>query len=155
MSLADSLKQSRKGLEFSMNKYLKEFLHRGLIFGGFGPIILGIIYAITQSHTENFSLSGIQVLVAIVSIYIVAFVQAGATVFNQIESFSVPKSIFCHLSLIYIAYIACYLVNSWIPFDLKVILIFTAIFVAVFFAIWIIVFVSIKLASRKLNAKIR
>ena len=27
-----------------MNKYLKEFLKRGLMFGGFGPIVLGVIY---------------------------------------------------------------------------------------------------------------
>ena len=31
-----------------MNKYLKEFFHRGLIFGGFGPIILGIVFAILK-----------------------------------------------------------------------------------------------------------
>ena len=26
-----------------MNKYVREFLHRGLMFGGFGPIVFGII----------------------------------------------------------------------------------------------------------------
>ena len=29
-----------------MNKYLKEFLHRGLIFGGFGPLVAGIVFLI-------------------------------------------------------------------------------------------------------------
>ncbi|MBP3939240.1 MAG: DUF3021 domain-containing protein [Clostridia bacterium] len=138
-----------------MNRYLKNFLHRGLIFGGFGPIILGIIYAILEGTVEDFSLNGTQVLIAIVSVYILAFVQAGASVFNQIESFSVPKSIFCHLSLIYAAYVLCYLANNWIPFNPNVLLIFTAIFLVVYFAVWIIVYASLKTASKKLNAKLR
>lgn len=138
-----------------MNRYLKNFLHRGLIFGGFGPIILGIIYAILEGTVEDFSLNGTQVLIAIVSVYILAFVQAGASIFNQIESFSIPKSLFCHLSLIYAAYVICYLVNNWIPFSPDVLLIFTAIFLAVYFAVWIIVYASLKTASKKLNAKLR
>lgn len=138
-----------------MNRYLKNFLHRGLIFGGFGPIILGIIYAILEGTVEDFSLNGTQVLIAIVSVYILAFVQAGASVFNQIESFSIPKSLFCHLSLIYAAYVICYLVNNWIPFSPDVLLIFTAIFLVVYFAVWIIVYASLKTASKKLNAKLR
>ncbi len=137
-----------------MNKYLKEFFHRGLIFAGFGPVILGIIYAILEKTVENFSLGGIEILIAIISVYILAFVQAGATVFNQIESFSVPKSLLCHLSSIYVAYVLCYLVNRWIPFDLKFIIIFSLIFFVIYFAIWGIVFFSIKLISKKLNKKL-
>lgn len=137
-----------------MNRYLKNFLHRGLIFGGFGPIILGIIYAILEGTVEDFSLNGTQVLIAIVSVYILAFVQAGASVFNQIESFSVPKSLLCHLSLIYVAYVLCYLANNWIPFNPNVLLIFTAIFLVVYFTVWIIVYASVKTASKKLNAKL-
>lgn len=137
-----------------MNKYLKAFLHRGLMFGGFGPIILGIIYAILQNTVENFTLNGTELLVAIISIYLLAFIQAGASVFNQIESFSIPKALFCHLSLLYLAYITCYLVNNWIPFSTDVILIFTAIFLVVYFAVWLTVYISVKIASKKLNAKL-
>ena len=155
MFLADNLKQLKKGLVFSMNSYLKKFLHRGLIFGGFGPIVLGIIYAALQSTVEDFFLNGKQVLIAIISVYFIAFVQAGATVFNQIESFSVPKALLCHFSLLYAVYVACYLINDWIPFNPDVLLIFTAIFVIVYFVIWVIVFVSVKMVSRKLNAKLK
>lgn len=138
-----------------MNRYLKIFLHRGLLFGGFGPIVLGIIYAILQNTVENFSLNGTQILVAIISIYLLAFVQAGASVFNQIESFSVPKALLCHLSVLYVAYAACYLVNNWIPFNPTVLLIFTAIFLVVYFVVWVIVYVSVKTASKKLNVKLQ
>ena len=138
-----------------MNKYLKAFLHRGLIFGGFGPIILGVIYAILDSTLPDFSLNGRQILVATVSIYLLAFFQAGASVFNQIESFSLPKSLLCHMSTLYVAYVVCYLINSWIPFDPKVLLIFTLIFLIGYFSVWTIVVVSIKLTTRKLNRKLK
>jgi hypothetical protein len=151
----DSLKQLKKGWVFNMNKYLKMFLHRGLMFGGFGPIILGIIYAILQKNVENFSLDGVQILVAIISIYLLAFVQSGASVFNQIESFSLPKSLLCHLSLLYVAYVVCYTVNNWIPFEPTVLAIFTGIFLAVYFVVWLTVFFTIKLVSKKLNAKLK
>lgn len=134
-----------------MNKYLKEFLHRGLIFGGFGPIIMGIIYAILQNTINGFTLSGNEVLIAIVSIYILAFLQAGASVFNQIEHWSMAKSLGFHFLTIYIAYVCCYLINSWIPFNINVILIFTAIFAVSYFIIWINVYISVKIISKKLN----
>ena len=137
-----------------MKKIIKDFCHRGQIFGGFGPIILGIIYMIIEKTTPDFSLTATQIFVAIISVYMIAFVQAGTTVFNQIEHWSIPKSLFCHFSMLYVAYVGCYLVNSWIPFDIKVIIIFTAIFAATFFAIWIAVFISVKLTSKKLNKKI-
>ena len=137
-----------------MNKTLKNFLHRGLMFSGFGPIVLGIIYAVLQKTVEDFSLNGMQILIAIISVYLLAFVQAGASVFNQIEGWSIPKSMFCHFSLLYAAYVICYLINNWIPFNIEVILIFTAIFAAIYLIIWISVFISLKLVSRRLNAKI-
>ena len=137
-----------------MNKYFKGFIHRGLIFGGFGPITLGIIYAILDKTITSFSLNGVQVLIAILSVYTLAFMQAGATVFNQIESWSIPKSLLCHFSLIYVSYVICYLVNSWIPFKPNVLLIFTVSFVLTYFVIWITVFISVKLVSKKLNKKL-
>lgn len=137
-----------------MNKYVKEFFHRGLMFGGFGPIVLGIIYMIVSKIEATFSLSAEEVLLGIVSIYLLAFVQAGATVFNQIEDWSLPKSLFCHFLTLYAAYVICYIVNTWIPFDPRVILIFTLIFVAVFFVIWFTVYFCVKATSKKFNEKI-
>ena len=134
-----------------MNKYVKEFLHRGLIFGGFGPVVVGIVFAILQYTVEGFSLGGTQVLLAIISTYLLAFVQAGVTVFNQIEHWSTVKSLLCHFGSLYAAYSVCYVANSWIPFDSMVLVIFTAIFVVMFFAIWTVVYLSVRAASRKFN----
>ena len=137
-----------------MNKYGKEFFHRGLIFGGLGPIVVGIVYAILELTLPSFSLGGFEVLLATVSSYLLAFVQAGATVFNQIEHWSVPKSLFWHFISLYVAHVGCYLVNTWIPFRVDVVLIFTAIFVVLFFAIWFTVYLCVKATSKKMNARL-
>lgn len=137
-----------------MKKYAKEFFHRGLLFGGFGPIIMAIIYLILHYTVTGFTLSGADAFSAVISTYLLAFVHAGASVFNQIEEWSIMKSLLCHFGTLYVIYIACYLFNSWIPFDGNVILIFTAIFVAVYFVVWGIVYFSVQAASRKLNAKL-
>ena len=138
-----------------MNRYVKEFLRRGLMFAGFGPIVLGAIYAIVERTTEGFSLTGTEIFVAILSIYILAFVQAGATVFESVEEWSLPKVLFFHFSALYVTYVCCYLVNSWIPFDIRVILLFTAVFAAGFFTIWAAVYFTVKLTTRKMNEKLR
>ncbi len=138
-----------------MNKYLKEFLHRGLVFGGFGPIILAIIYFIVSKTVSDFVLSGGEILLGTISIYILAFLQAGATVFNQIEHWPITKSLLCHFATLYIAYVLCYILNSWIPFEPMIIVIFTAIFVVVYFIVWISVYISVKAFSKKANLKLK
>ena len=137
-----------------MNKYLKDFLHRGLIFGGFGPIILGIVYMSISLSGVDLVLDGVDIFIAIVSIYLLAFVQAGVSVFNQIERWSVARSLFFHLSSLYLAYVATYLVNTWIPFEPVVILIFTAVFAVAYFAIWLTVFFITRAVTKKMNESI-
>ena len=137
-----------------MNKYAKEFFHRGLMFGGFGPIILGIIFYVLSCTLSGFDLTGGQVLTGIVSTYLLAFIQAGASVFNQIEHWPLPRALLCHLGVLYVAYALCYLLNSWIPFEPMVLVIFTAIFVAGYFLVWGIVYLCVRAATRKLNQKI-
>ena len=138
-----------------MNIYLKRFLQRGIAFGGLGPIIVGIVFYILSITLEGFSLGGGEVFLAVLSTYILAFVQAGASVFNQIEEWPLAKCTFVHFLTLYLAYVLCYLLNSWIPFDINVVLIFTAIFAAGYFVVWLAVFISIKAVSKKLNAKIK
>ena len=138
-----------------MKNYVKEFFHRGLMFGGFGPIVAGIVYAILERTVSNFSLSGTQVLLVIASTYMIAFVQAGASVFNQIEEWPLPKSLLCHFLSLYAVYVIGYLINTWIPFQAEIVLIFTGIFVAVYFAVWVTVYLIVKSTSRQLNEKLR
>lgn len=134
-----------------MNVYLKEFLKRGMAFGGFGPIAAGIVYFAISCFVEDFSLGGGEVLLAIASTYILAFVQAGASVFNQIESWPLAKSLGVHFLTIFLAYSGCYILNSWIPFEPMVLVIFAGIFILIYAVIWLTVYLAIRAASRKMN----
>lgn len=138
-----------------MNKYLKSFLHRGLMFGGFGPVVVGIVFAILGATLENFHIDGWQILLAVTSTYLLAFVQAGASVFNQIEHWSVAKSLLWHFVTIYCAYSLCYVANAWIPFEPMVLVIFTAVFVVTYFIIWLSVYFAVKATERKLNKRMQ
>ena len=130
---------------------VKDFFLRGLLFGGFGPIIVGIVYLILHFTLQDLTLTGLQVFTVIVSTYLLAFVHAGASVFNQIESWPLAKSTLCHFGLLYIAYILCYVINSWIPFEPLVLGIFTAIFAVGYAVIWLVVYLSVNAAAKRLN----
>ena len=127
---------------------------RGMLFGGFGPLVAGVVYAILELTVEGFSLGGVEVLWAIVSTYLLAFLQAGASVFNQIEEWPLAKSLLCHFLTIYVAYSGCYLLNSWIPFEPMVLVIFTGIFAITYAVIWLLVYFCVRRTSRRLNATI-
>ncbi|MBQ7225611.1 MAG: DUF3021 domain-containing protein [Clostridia bacterium] len=137
-----------------MKGYVKSFMQRGLIFGGFGPIILGVIYLILELTVKDFSVSGWEIFLGIISVYMLAFVHAGASVINQIESLPIARSSLIHFGILYVAYITCYLVNTWIPFDWVVIAIFTGIFVLAYFVVWITVYLIISKTSKAFNTKI-
>lgn len=134
-------------------KYFKEFLKRGMAFGGFGPIVAAIVLLFVSLGAEV-ALDAKAFAVAVVSTYILAFVQAGASVFNQIEEWSLPKSVGVHFLCLYAVYVLTYLVNSWIPFEWAVVGIFTAIFTVGYLAIWLTVYLIIRATAKKLNKMI-
>lgn len=134
---------------------VKDFFFRGLICGGFGPVVMGIIYFILHFTVEEFSLSGMAVFTAVISTYLLAFVHAGASVFYQIESWSLGKSVLFHFSLLYVAYVLCYVLNDWLPFDLLSLGIFTAVFAGGYALILLVISVSIRMTVRRLNKQLR
>lgn len=137
-----------------MNKNLKEFLHRGFIFSGLGPIVLGIVYTVLH-FSIKLTLNGLEVFLGIVSTYLIAFIHAGSSVFHKIEHWSLAKSAGLQLALLYFSYLFFYLVNSWLEFNWIAIIIFTLAFVVGYLLILLIVFWSTKIATRKLNEKIK
>ena len=136
-----------------MKKHLKNFLLRGLMFGGFGPIIFGIV-CLCISFDDITPFTGKDIILAIVSTYLIAFVHAGASVFNQIEEWSVAKSTGLHFLTLYLVYVIFYLTNRWIPFNLIVIGIFTGAFAFCYFVVWLIVVIIVKKTTKQMNTKL-
>lgn len=133
----------------------RDFLLRGLMFGGFGPVVLGIVYLILHHTLENLTLTGDEVFLGIVSTYLLAFIHAGSGVFHRIESWSPCKSCLCQMSLMYAAYVLCYVLNDWLPFDPLAIAVFTAIFVGGYGVICLIVYLSVHAAAKRLNQSLK
>lgn len=137
-----------------MNKYVKEFCKRGLIFSGLGPIVLGIVLMCINFSGTKLELEGWQIFVGILTTYIIAFVHAGSSVFEQIEEWSTFKSLFWHLLSIYVVYLGGYLLNRWIPYNWLVVLIFSVCVIGGFLIIWLICFLASNKTKNKLNSKI-
>ena len=134
-----------------MNYYVKQFFLRGMMFGGFGPIVAGIVYLILSFTLPDFSLSGTEVFLAILSTYLLAFLQAGASIFNQIEHWPIAKSLFFHFTTLFLAYSLCYILNRWIPFEWTILLLFAGIFTVTYFVIWLSVYFSVRAFTKRVN----
>ncbi len=134
---------------------VKDFFLRGLLFAGFGPMILGIVYLVLHYHLEDFTLTGTTVFRGILSTYLLAFIHAGSGVFHQIESWSPGKACLCQLSLLYASYVLCYVLNDWLPFEPLAVAIFTAVFAVGYGIICLTVYLSVHAAAKRLNRSLR
>ena len=131
-----------------MNKYVKNYLQRGIAFGGLGPMIAGIVFLVLDLTGADVALTGTDMFIAILSTYVLAFVQAGSSVFNQVEEWPLALSTGVHFASLYLVYVGVYLLNRWIPFAWEVIAIFTGVFVAAYLAVWITVYLITRAVSK-------
>ena len=134
-----------------MKKFWKEFLFRGLICAGGGPIVLAIIYGILGATGEVNQLTPNEVCMGILTITLLAFIVAGMTAIYQMEQLPLPTMILLHGGALYLAYILTYLLNGWLINQLTPILIFTGIFVGGYALIWLIIYCVEKIKTEKLN----
>lgn len=134
-----------------MKKFVLEFLRRGLIACGIGPIILAIVYLILQQTAAVETLSVNQVCIGIFSITALSFIAGGMNAIYQIEQLPLMVGIFVHGGVLYLSYLGTYLLNNWLDFGAIPIIVFSAIFVVGYILIWAIVYLIIKRNTAKLN----
>lgn len=134
-----------------MKKFWKEFLFRGLICAGGGPIVLAIIYGILGATGAVEFFTPKEVSTGILTITLLAFTAAGMTVVYQLEQLPLPIMILLHGGALYIAYILTYLINGWLQNSLIPILAFTGIFIVGYALIWLIIYFVEKAKTEKLN----
>lgn len=137
-----------------MKKYLMEFFRRGFMACGFGPLVLAIVYLILQKNSYVQILTINQVCTGIFSLSLLAFLAGGMNVLYQIERLPLLTAIFIHGCVLYIGYLATYLLNNWLEFSLTPIFIFTFIFLFSYLAIWIIIYSLTKKNTKAINEKL-
>lgn len=138
-----------------MKRFALDFLRRGLIACGLGPIVLAILYLILQRHAGLELLTVEQVCLGIFSLSALAFIAGGMNAVYQVERLPLMVAIFLHGSVLYISYLGTYLINDWLARGATPILVFSGIFVVGFLAIWAIIYSVIKKNTEKLNQMLR
>ena len=138
-----------------MKKYILEFVRRGLIGCGFGPIVLAMLYLILQHLGEIETLSVNQVCLGILSLSTLAFIAGGMNVVYHIERIPLMVAILIHGGVLYISYLVTYLLNDWLERGVTPILFFSAIFILCYLLIWVIIYSIIRRNTEKVNVLLK
>ena len=138
-----------------MKRNVYEFIRRGLIACGLGPIVLAILYLILKQQSVIDTLTVKQVCIGIFSITALAFIAGGMNVIYQIERLPLSVAILIHGGVLYICYLGTYLLNGWLKEGITPVLIFTLIFAVGYILIWAIIYSVTKRNTARLNEKLK
>ena len=134
-----------------MKKNILEFMRRGLVACGFGPLVLAIIYLFLQRSMGLETLSVNEVCTGIFSLSVLAFIAGGMNVLYQIERLPLTVAILIHGGVLYVAYLATYLLNDWLEWGTMPLLVVSALFGLGYLAIWAVICSVTKRNTEKLN----
>ena len=134
-----------------MKKIVLEFIRRGLIACGFGPIVLAVLYLILQQRGAIEMLTVNQVCLGIFSLSALAFIAGGMNVVYRMERLPLMVAILIHGVVLYISYLVTYLLNDWLERGVAPILVFSGIFIFCYLLIWIIIYSTTKRNTEKVN----
>jgi len=134
-----------------MKKIVLEFFRRGLIACGLGPMVLAVIYLVLQRHGAVQTLTVDQVCLGIFSLSALAFIAGGMNVLYQIERLPLMAAILIHGSVLYVSYMATYLLNDWLERGVMPLLVFSGIFLLGYLVIWAVIYSIIKRRTDRLN----
>ena len=93
--------------------------------------------------------------IGIFSITLLAFVAGGMNAVYQIERLPLMVAILIHGAVLYVSYLATYLLNDWLDWGWIPVLVFSGIFVVGYLAIWAVIYSVIKRNTKKLNKMLK
>ena len=134
-----------------MKKNILEFMRRGLVACGFGPLVLAVVYLLMQRSGHLETLTANEVCTGIFSLSVLAFIAGGMNMIYQIERLPLMAAILIHGGVLYVAYLATYLLNGWLARGITPLLVFSAIFVLGYLAVWAVIYSVTKRNTEKLN----
>lgn len=137
-----------------MKKFALEFLRRGLVACGFGPIVLAVLYLVLKQHGVE-TLTVDEVCLGIFSLTALAFIAGGMNAAYQMERLPLMLAILLHGGVLYAGYLAVYLLNGWLQQGLTPLLVFTVVFVIGYLVIWVIIYSVTKQKTAMLNQMLK
>lgn len=138
-----------------MKGHILDFLRRGMTACGFGPLVLAVFYLILKAQGLVQTLTVDAVCLGIFSLSALAFIAGGMNVVYQIERLPLMVAVSIHGAVLYVSYLATYLVNGWLEWGTGPILAFTGIFVLGYLVIWAVIYSVIRRKTEHLNGMIR
>lgn len=138
-----------------MKKVVLDFLHRGFIASGMGPIVLAIVYWVLAQNGVIETLSVNEVCIGIFSITALSFIAGGMNAIYQIERLPLMVAILIHGGVLYFTYLGTYLLNDWLDFGVIPIVVFSLIFVVGYIVIWAIIYSVTKKNTAKFNQMLK
>lgn len=135
-----------------MKKFILHFIHRGFLAGGGGPLILAIIYLFLFRFGVIETLPAKEVIVGIITSFLLAFIAGGIQAVYQIEKLSLFLAVLIHGLVLYLDYIIIYLMNGWLKREN--ILIFSICMIGGYAAIWTVIYFLTKKKTDQLNLKL-
>ena len=134
-----------------MRKITGEFFRRGLAAGGFGPLVLAVLYLILQREVGLETLTVSEVCLGIVSLWALAFIAGGMNVVYQIERLPLMAAILIHGGVLYVSYLLTYLVNDWLEWGPAPVLVFTGFFAVGYLVIWAVIWSLTRRHTARVN----
>ncbi len=134
-----------------MRKFVLEFVRRGLPACGLGPLVLAILYLALQQQQVIESLTVNEVCLGIFSLSALAFIAGGMNAIYQIEQLPLMVAILIHGAVLYLSYLATYLLNGWLEQGVTPILVFSGIFALGYLVVWAVIYSIIKRNTKQLN----
>ncbi len=137
-----------------MKKYIIEFIKRGLMAAGFGPIVVSIVYLILGKTGVVSYFTPEEVALGMISSAILAFTVGGISMIYTVERLPVFTSALIHGLTLYTVYILVYLINGWLESQLVTVAVFTGVFFVGYGIIWLIIYTSVRNSAKKLNSRL-
>lgn len=137
-----------------MKKFILEFVRRGLLVAGCGPLVLAAIYYILEATGTVQSIAPSEAAKGILSLTLMAFLAAGITSVYTIDRLAPAPAALIHGAVLYVGYLMIYLINDWIPKSSLAIGVFTAIFFAGYAVIWLIIYLVVRSRTEDINRKL-
>ena len=134
-----------------MKRFLLNFLRRGAVAAGIGPVVLAAVYLILGANGSLSSLTPAQAAVGIFSLALLAFIAGGLNALYAIERLPLMLAVLIHGGVLYLTYLGTYLINGWLESGLIPMIVFSVIFAVGYFVIWAVVYVIVKRSTARVN----
>ena len=134
-----------------MKKFILDFLLRGAIACGMGPLVVAVIYWLLYLNGSVTMVSVTEMCLAIVTMTLLAFIAGGLTALYRFEKLPLSLAIALHGGVLYLTYLLVYLINGWLAVRILPILVFSGVFVAGYLVIWAFIYLFTKRRTRQLT----